>query len=100
MSSQADGEVDRCSVSAAEVFSFRVDVFTLGPDVFTLGPDVFTFRADVFSEAGERAEGRGVRRDEEGEEIPRSAGSGQVFGGRGGDGDVSTLSGLCVHFSG
>lgn len=76
--------MDRCSVFAADVFSFRVNVFTFGPD--------------VFSEEGERAEGRGVRRDEAGEGIPRSAGSGQVFGGRGDDGGVSTLSGRCVQF--
>ena len=47
--SQAEEDVDRCSLLAANVSSFRVNVFSFRPDVFTFGPEVSTFRANVSS---------------------------------------------------
>ena len=43
MGSQAEVEVDRCSLLAADVSSFGVNVFSFRPDVFTFRATVFSF---------------------------------------------------------
>ena len=47
--SRAEEEVDRCSLIAADVSSFRVNVFTFGPDVSTFRANVSSLRPNVFS---------------------------------------------------
>ena len=49
MGSQAEVEVDRWSLLAADVSSFGVNVFTFGPDVSTFRANVSSLRPNVFS---------------------------------------------------
>ena len=46
---RAEVEVDRCSLLAANVSSFRVNVFTFRPDVSTFRANVSSLRPNVFS---------------------------------------------------
>ena len=49
MGGQAEEEVDRCSVFAADVSSFRVNVSSLHPNVSTFRAHVSRRRPNVFS---------------------------------------------------
>ena len=49
MGSRAEEEVDRCSVFAADVSSFRVNVSSFHPNVSTFRAHVSSLRPNVFS---------------------------------------------------
>ena len=49
MGGRAEVEVDRCSLFAADVSSFRVNVSSFRPDVSTFRANVSSLRPNVFS---------------------------------------------------